>query len=237
MRKQQCRLLRWIEPARKRQRQHRQHHSMCRQHQRPERLCQNLLRRRPEFPAQLRYSRRGRSRPPGYAGCRCQRLECCIGQSPNRDCSPARGRSHPSMRDKACLLGSVARAASSSQVVAPEPCRESMRGMGSEIWASQTEPARRCSALRLASETVRRRRVLSPKVAGQAFRKRKRWRLLVVANENPGTSRCVDLRRLTKGRIGRIAYQPSVSHLNCAASVSRICFRVSNLHDSGPLLV
>src|SRR2546430_571674 len=63
------------------------------------------------------------------------------------------------------------------------------------------------------------------------------WRFPVARNQNPGTSRCVDLRRLSQSRIGCIADQPSVPHLNGAASIGRVRFRVGDLHDGRSLMV
>src|SRR5438445_10776838 len=77
----------------------------------------------------------------------------------------------------------------------------------------------------------------APKYCRPASRRHKEWRFSVAINQNPETSRCVDLRRLSKCRIGGIANQPSVPQLKRTASVCRVGFRVSDLHDGCALLI
>ena len=65
-----------------------------------------------------------------------------------------------------------------------------------------------------------RRGVLRRNVLRQQCVPHRMTAMLRCMNPKPNTSRCVDLRRLGKRRIGRISDQPSVPQLNRAVSVA-----------------
>src|SRR5580700_3167784 len=106
--------------------------------------------------------------------------------------------------------------------------------MDHEICASQSEAAR-SSGTRLNSASGK---MLQPAPGGcrPTSHTHKRGRFRVARNQNPGTSRCADLRWLSKYGIRCITNQPTVAQLNGAAPIGRVRFRVSDLHDGCSVL-